>query len=720
MTRATADGSRHRGAARHGRLAIGALTLLSVLVPWLAAGAATAEATPESAPVKFTVEEIMRAPFASDLVAAPDGRAVAWVLIERGVRNAWVATAPEWVGRRLTPYAKEDGQEIGELAFSPDARLLVYVHGSYPNRKGEIANPTSDTSGAEQAVWVIPVAGGEPRKLGLGHSPAVAPTGDRVAFVREGQVYGVGLDGETEAKPLFKARGEASMLTWSSDASHLAFRSRRDDHSFVGVFDLGESVLRWMDPGVDRDFEPVFSADGRQVAFLRLPAEPKAIRFVPKREGHPWEIRVADAATGRGRLVFRALPGRGSVFRGLGSRDDFFWAVGDRIVFPWERDGWTHLYSVPLGGGEPTLLTPGEFEVEHASISVDRSHVIFSSNQEDVDRRHVWQVAPEGSRPVALTGGEGMEWSPVAVEKRGVVVLRSDARRPSRTAIVENAALRDLGPGMPDGFPAERLVTPQPVVFPAADGLSIHGQLFLPRAGKTGEKHPAVVFFHGGSRRQMLLGWHYMLYYHNCYAFNQYLASRGYVVLSVNYRSGIGYGLEFREALDYGAGGASEFRDVLGAGLYLRGRPDVDPARVGLWGGSYGGYLTALGLARASHLFAAGVDFHGVHDWNVVIRNFVPSYDPESRKELARLAFESSPMASVATWRSPVLLVHGDDDRNVPFSESVGLAAALRKQGVDFEELVFPDEIHDFLLQSDWARAFETAADFFARRMPGR
>src|SRR5712692_7352852 len=112
----------------------------------------------------------------------------------------------------------------------------------------------------------------------------------------------------------------------------------------------------------------------------------------------------------------------------------------------------------------------------------------------------------------------------------------------------------------------------------------------------------------------MVLAWHYSEYYHNAYALNQYLAGRGYVVLIVNYRSGIGYGVEFREALNYGARGASEFNDVLGAGLYLRSRADVDPRRIGLWGGSYGGYLTALGLARASDLFAAGVDLYGVHD----------------------------------------------------------------------------------------------------------
>ena len=252
----------------------------------------------------------------------------------------------------------------------------------------------------------------------------------------------------------------------------------------------------------------------------------------------------------------------------------------------------------------------------------------------------------------------------------------------------------------------------------AADGMQIHAQLFKPSDLKPGERRPAAIFFHGGSRRQMLLGWHYNYYYRNATRFNQYLASRGYIVLSVNYRSGIGYGMEFREALDYGAVGASEFNDVLGAGRYLASRPDVDAARIGLWGGSYGGYLTAMGLARASDLFAAGVDMHGVHDWNEVIQNFEPTYQPEKHQAIARLAFESSPMNFVKSWRSPVLLIHGDDDRNVPFSQSVMLAEALRAQGVPFEELVFPDEIHDLLVHAHWLASYRAAADFLDRKMP--
>jgi dipeptidyl aminopeptidase/acylaminoacyl peptidase len=123
--------------------------------------------------------------------------------------------------------------------------------------------------------------------------------------------------------------------------------------------------------------------------------------------------------------------------------------------------------------------------------------------------------------------------------------------------------------------------------------------------------------------------------------------------------------------------------------------------------------LTALGLARASDLFAAGVDMHGVHDWNTEIPTFASSYKAADRPDAARLAWESSPLSSVSTWRSPVLLIQGDDDRNVPFAETVDLAEALRKQNVAFEQLVFPDEIHDFLLHRTWLAAYRATIEFF-------
>ena len=270
------------------------------------------------------------------------------------------------------------------------------------------------------------------------------------------------------------------------------------------------------------------------------------------------------------------------------------------------------------------------------------------------------------------------------------------------------------------------MVVPQTVTFKSEDGLEIHGQLFLPlRLGGTSraaagpaKKNPALIFVHGGPIRQMLPAFHYMYYYHNAYSENQYLASLGYVVLSVNYRLGIMYGRAFREPAEGGWRGSSEYKDVLAGAKYLQGLPYVDAKRIGIWGGSYGGLLTALALSRNSDLFAAGVDFHGVHDWSVFLaRRLSSAGEAPDQKEAVKLAYDSSPVATVAKWKSPVLLIHGDDDRNVPFQQTIDLAQRLRRQGVEFEEIVLPDEIHDLLLWKSWMRGYQATAEFLNRKL---
>jgi dipeptidyl aminopeptidase/acylaminoacyl peptidase len=665
------------------------------------------------------LEDLLSSPFPENL--ASERNAFAWTQNDRGLRSVWYADGPEYRGRSLFRDERDEGQELSELSFGPGGRHLVFVRGGSANRNGEIPNPTSDPEGASQAVWMVGTDGStKARKVAEGREPRISPDGKIVAFVNKGRIWTVPVEGEGEAKELAVTRGRAGSLRWSPDGFELAFVSDRGDHSFIGVYSFEGKTVRYLDPGLGVDAEPVWSPDGRRIAFLRAANERKVLPFIPQRSALPWSIRIADVDTGKGRQVFRAAEGRGSAFRGIVAENQILWGASDRLVFPWEKTGWTQLYSIPVGGGEPTALTAGEFEVEHVALSPDGSEVVFSSNQGDIDRRHLWRVSVSSGPARPIGSGTGLEWSPAASEDgRAIAFFSSDARRPAQAMVkIGEAAPKALAPDtLPSAFPLNALVEPEPVLISASDGMRVHGQLFRPRNRRPGERHQAAIFFHGGSRRQMLLGWHYMYYYHNSYAMNQYLASRGYVVLSVNYRSGIGYGLDFREALDYGANGASEFGDVVGAGLYLRSRDDVDPDRVALWGGSYGGYLTALGLARASDLFAAGVDVHGVHDWNVVIQNFVPEYQSEKRGDVARLAYESSPMASIGSWRSPVLLIHGDDDRNVPFSESVDLAEALAKQGVEYEELVFPDDVHDFLLHRNWVKAFEASAEFLDRKL---
>jgi dipeptidyl aminopeptidase/acylaminoacyl peptidase len=217
----------------------------------------------------------------------------------------------------------------------------------------------------------------------------------------------------------------------------------------------------------------------------------------------------------------------------------------------------------------------------------------------------------------------------------------------------------------------------------------------------------------------MLLGWHYMQYYSNAYAVNQYLAAHGFIVLSVNYRLGIGYGRTYHQPEHGGPAGASEYQDVVAGAHYLQTLAGVDPKRIGIWGGSYGGLLTALALARNSDIFAAGVDLHGVHDWSRLMDELAGKsetrYEKGDREEATKVAWESSPVASVDTWKSPVLLIQGDDDRNVPFQQTVDLARRLRAHDVPFEELVIPNEIHGFLRSASWLRVDQATAEFFAR-----
>ncbi|MBK8292617.1 MAG: S9 family peptidase [Flammeovirgaceae bacterium] len=222
---------------------------------------------------------------------------------------------------------------------------------------------------------------------------------------------------------------------------------------------------------------------------------------------------------------------------------------------------------------------------------------------------------------------------------------------------------------------------------------------------------------HGGPIRQMLLGFHYSDYYINAYAFNQYLASQGYVVLSVNFRSGTGYGKDFRRAKNQGPRGASEYQDVVAAAKHLQALPQVNSEKIGLWGGSYGGYLTAMGLARSPEIFKAGVDLHGVHDWAFDGRELPPGGSWGITSQDMALAYKSSPISDLSKWTAPVLVVHGDDDRNVLFQQSTDLVEKLRDKNVPVEVLVLPDEVHGFLRYESWKRVFESAKDFFDRTL---
>ena len=668
----------------------------------------------------FTLESVLSYPYPLNLVSGADGRTIAYVLNERGVRNVFVATAPGYTPRMVTQYTSDDGQELTNLKISSDGKYLVYVRGGDHDSNWPPTfppDPALSPVAPQMEVWSIPLQGpGKAVSIGNGDAPAISPDNRRVAFLAQDQsVMSASLDGSVKADRLFFDEGQDSDLQWAPDGTSLAFVSTRTDHSFIGVYRDQATPLRFLSPSTSQDIEPRWSPDGAHIAYLRLPGNggPPVPDF--QWTVTPWAIWVGDVRSGD---ASRAWTSGNSLRASFPDNFDpsLRWTGANRLTFTSTADGWPHLYAVSPSGGAARLLTPGSFMVEDTALSSDGRNLFYSANTGntpgDFDRRHIFSVDVSSGSVRQITRGTTSEWAP-AVTADALTFVQAGSQQPP---LVTNISLSGSAPRqldrdrLPAGFPQSQLIVPQSVTFRGADGHVAHGQLFA----RPGPRKPAVIFVHGGPPRQMLTTWHYMDYYTNAYAVNQYLANHGFVVLSVNYRLGIGYGYDYGHPARWGPTGASEYNDVLGGDSFLRRMASVDGKRIGIWGGSYGGYLTALALARNSDRFCTGADWHGVHDWSTT--ESLP--DPPSRYETVdikkerRIAWESSPDSSVPKWRSPVLLVQGDDDHNVRFHQTVDLARRLQLAHVPYSELVLPNEIHGFLRYASFLQADRATIDY--------
>ncbi len=677
----------------------------------------------------FTIEQVMSSPFPSELTAAAQSSSIAWVFNKEGDENIWVAAAPELVPVQVTHYQGDNGQPIASLRLTPDGRAVVYARGTELDAVGRAANPTHLPVQPKQQVWAADVAGGQPRLLGDMGCPfegceniQISPDGQWAVWVGKEQLWIAPVSGASQATQLTNIRGTLSSEQWSPDGKHIVVIVGRQDHSFTTILDVDGGKLQavhYIAPSVDRDLSPQWSPDGAHIAFLRIHGVEKKRPLIPEHP-QPYSLWVADTQTYTANPIWKS----GDTMRDslpLFGPDQLLFAAGDRVIFGSEQDGYDHLYSISDAGGEATLLTPGNFVVMDAALTADKRGVLFSSNQNDVDRRHIWRVDAAGGSPQQpMTKGETIEWTPVETGQGNVIAcLGSTAITPALVYKLENGS-RELitTNALPQDFPSAQLVVPKQVIFKSSDGYTIHGQLFMPK-GQT-QPGPALIYVHGGPIRQMMLGFHPLDYYSYGYAENQYLTSLGFTILSVNYRLGTMYGHDFRVPPHSVWRGASEYNDVLAGARYLQKLPSVDPHRIGIWGGSYGGFLTALALARNSDIFKAGVDWHGVHDWSAFLPQWEESADTAPDLKAAQeLAWESSPDSSVSQWKSPVLLIQGDDDRNVPFSQMVDLVQRLRDNHVPFEQIVYPGEIHDFLLWKTFINSYQATAHFFEQHLEG-
>ena len=542
----------------------------------------------------------------SDLSIADDGATVVFVRGTQPNRAGWIANPtgnPTGVVRTLWAAKTAGGApwKIGEVTtpvLSPDGRAVIYAKDGqiYRYDVRPIPNAASAQNDARHP------AASEPR---------ISPT------------------------PFFKAWGTNQNPRWSPDGTKIAFVSDRVDHSFIGVYEVRAHTVTFMSPGVDHDTSPTWSPDSQRIAFIRRPGTPFAQQAqqgtgslgnpngpaynpltalsgqggrggrggrgsrdeaAPQAAARPglttaafaggyvMSFWVADAATGTAKEFWHDAKGDKN-WVGINAIQ---WAGADRVLFEAEPQEWVRSYSVSVSASEPepTMLTPGEGAVEHTALSADGASLFYTTNAEDIERRHLWRVPTAGGAAAQITRGDTIETYPaVLASAKQVAVLGGDAKRPFGVGLVPAAggAAKYIYPSLA-GFPIDAEVVPQLVLTKADDGLEIHNQIFVPKDLKPGEKRPAIVFVHGGPVRQMLLGYHYMHFYHIAYAVNQWLASQGYIVMSINYRSGIGYGKSFRMAPNTAGRGNAEYQDVLAGGRYLQSRPDVDPTKIGIWG----------------------------------------------------------------------------------------------------------------------------------------
>lgn len=669
----------------------------------------------------FTLEQILRPPYPWSLVSAKNADRVAWVFYSKGERNVWTAAAPDFNPVNLTGYARDEVFEIPDVTITDDGKTVVFVKGGEPNSDGWVTNSRSDPDGMEQAIWAVRTDTGQLWRVAEGRDPVLSPDGQWLLIEKDGLIFSAPLTPPTdphsipEPEILFKAAGDNGSACWSPDSTRIAFVTRRNDHSFVGVFDTEKRKITWISPTVCRDSDPAWSADGTKIVFQRRPGlqygQEDYRRRYWRNGGAVTDVAfwLADTEKGTAREIWRFPDEEPRYY----SFRNFELTANDRILFMAEHENWAHMFSMPIEGGDPVDLTPGEAFVEHIDLSSDGKILFFSSNLADIHGRHIWKVPTDGSgKAVQLTKEATIGTYPVSLAQGDkVAFLYATALHPTSIAMVPSGGgkIEVIAPeSLPEEYPMDELVTPQLVVVKAPDGLEIPCQLFLPKGAKSGDKRPGVVYTHGGPIRQMLLGWHYMEFYSEAYGINQYFANNGYVVLSINYRSGIGYGRSFRNAPDTGARGAAEYQDILAGARYLQSRPEVDPERIGKWGLSYGGLLTAMSLARNSDIFKVGVDMAGVHDWSQRGRNM-----SEAQRKLAR---ESSPVAFLDTWTSPVLFIHGDDDRNVDFQQTTDIVHKLRTRGgVHIELMIAPDEPHEFMLYKNRMEAYHRTFEFIDR-----
>lgn len=654
-------------------------------------------------------------PITLSTAAARNADAFAWIVRQGDRTKLMFARGPAFQPLTVHERTDHDGQPVTAVALSSDGTFLAFVTGvGYV--EGQAHNPAGLIEPPATTVWVAATQSNAPvRPIGKGTGPEFL--GARLTYKQGRDLRSVEFSADAANDQLLLKGGAAyADIQLSPDGTAIAFAHDRGGYAFLGVYRFGADRISWVASGPERAASPVWSPDSTRLAYLTRPGR-EHDKIYDRTESEPLTVRVVDVRTAETRTLWQS---QGVASMELMEDPDsaLRWTGNDRLVFLSEHDGWARLYSIAATGGSPTAVTPPNCEVAE-SEQIGRSELFVIHNCVDRHLRQASIIDLQDGQTTAIATSDKV-LANAAAAKGFVAFSGGDANAAPLMRVLQASSRRVLLAEKPAdhgyAFAADR-VAPTVVSLRAEDGVEVAAQLFTP-AGRG--PHPAVIYVHGGPQRQMFPAYHFSEYYARNYAFNCELARLGYVVLSVNFRSGVGYGRAFREAADRGWRGASEYRDVLAAAHWLADRSDVDRSKIGIWGGSYGGLLTAQALARNSDLFAAGVSVHGVYDWSwpsAKAGHLNPSRFFGVSDDDRQRAFDASPLSRVDQWKSPVLLFSGDADMNVDVLETVDLAQKLKANGVAVQTVLIPGEPHGFIRNEAWFRLWKETSAFFADRL---
>ena len=388
---------------------------------------------------------------------------------------------------------------------------------------------------------------------------------------------------------------------------------------------------------------------------------------------------------------------------------------GRRIWFVSEADGYAHLYTMSAGGGDRKQLTKGTWEVDDAAISNDRRTFYLHTSEESPFEQQFYRMPVTGGARTQITNTSGGHTVVPSPNELLLADVYSTSNRPPELYVMRNQ------PGAKESRltlspTAEWLsfhwLVPEIVMIPASDGVQVPARIYRPKDMSAQPNGAAVIFVHGAGYLHNVN--HYWSYYFREYMFNQYLASKGYVVIDIDYRGSAGYGRDWRTAI-YRHMGGPDLQDEVDGSKYLHDRFGIDPKRIGIYGGSYGGFMTLMALFTESRHFGAGAAIRSVTDWAHYNHGYTsrilntPTQDSVAYRQ-------SSPIYFAEGLQDPLLMLHGMVDDNVHFEDIVRLTQRLIELGkTNWDLAVYPVERHDFVRTTSWQDEYRRIYELFDR-----